>query len=130
MKNLLMSVVVIALLVSCGNAGNNGNAGVEIEEGKLNVLSFHGKKRCITCNAIEDLTREVVAELGNQDIVLKVIDIDENEELSNRYEVAFSSLILVDGERVVNLTEMAFAHAKNEPEVFKAKLKEELAKFQ
>ncbi len=101
------------------------------EAGIVQVLSFHGKKRCITCNAIERLTREVVAEMNSEMVNLKVVDIslDENEELANKYEVTWSSLILDNGATKNDITQMAFRYAKNEPEVFKEKLKEAISKM-
>lgn len=106
---------------------------------RVEVLYFHGKQRCITCNAIERLTKEALAqnfasELKSGSVVLKVIDISkkENAALANRYEVSWSSLYVnrwAGGkEQVNNLTEFSFGNAKNSPEKFKsgvvAKVKE------
>ncbi len=128
MKHIIISLALIFAFISCANTSKNEEAtSVQIEEGTLHILSFHNKKRCITCNAIETLTREVVAELNNPKIVLRVMEISENEDVANEYEVSWSSLILDNGTSSNNITQMAFQHAKNEPEIFKAKLKEEIS---
>ncbi len=123
--------------MSCNNTAPNSekaeaaNNKEGIAEGTLKVMTFHAKQRCITCEAIEKLTSEVVAELNNSKIMLEVIDISDaaKEAIADKYEVAWTSLILDNGKKVNNLTEMAFKHAKNEPEVFKQNLKTEINKY-
>lgn len=99
----------------------------------VQVLYFHGKQRCLTCNAIEKevkhlLTSEFSTELNNKAIDFRIIDISkpENEQLVNRYEISWSSLLINDwsnGTEIVNnLTEFAFAKARNNPEEFRKQL--------
>ncbi len=134
-------VTASALLASCGAAGSkkadstDGKAAVEtksdvIAEGVVKVYSFHTNKRCITCQSIEKLTREVVAEMANDKIELEVINISDswNEKIADKYEVTWSSLVLDNGKQANNLTEMAFAYAKNKPEEFKKNLKDQITK--
>ena len=52
------------------------------------------------------------------------MDISKEEALAERYEVSWSSLILVDydksgKESAINLTEFAFGNARNAPDKFK-----------
>ena len=134
-KSITLMMLVIAL-VSCGTKGAKQNANNEtktesrIADGTLKLYSFHTNQRCITCRAIEKLTREVVAEMANDKIQLEVINISEkwNESIAEKYEVTWTSLIADNGTRN-DLTKMGFSYAKNQPEVFKAKLKEELTKM-
>lgn len=104
---------------------------------RVEVLYFHGKKRCATCMAIEKNTKDVVEEqfadeLGNGTVVFRIIDISdpENEEIAEKYEVTWSSLFVSrwkDGkETYENLTEYAFANARTSPETFKSGLTEKI----
>lgn len=104
---------------------------------RVEVLYFHGKKRCATCMAIEKNTKEVVEEqfadeLGNGTVVFRIIDISdpENEEIAEKYEVTWSSLFVSrwkDGkETYENLTEYAFANARTSPDTFKSGLTEKI----
>ena len=102
----------------------------------VEVLCFHSKQRCVTCRAIESLTKEVLDsyyanEQSTGNVVFKVIDISqkENDKIANKYKVTWSSLILDKGGNVENLTKMAFSYAKNRPEIFKSKLKASLDKM-
>lgn len=98
-------------------AGNHPVAYVE-------VLYFHGKVRCQTCNDIEASTSQVVKslfakELKNRQLVYRVVDISQqrNKSLARKYQVSWSSLILVrhhaGKEKTVNLTTYAFSHISN-----------------
>lgn len=131
MRRLLFLCSVALFLVACGGASNSNK---QISEGAVQadvteVLYFHGKKRCITCNAIERLTKEVIDSLADEKVVMKIVDISEpeGETIADKYEVTWSSLILDRGGKVENLTDMGFGYAKNQPEAFKAKLVEAIA---
>ena len=137
-KAILLTAIAAITLTACGASGTKSKdkqaAATEqaaIEQGTLRVYSFHGDQRCITCRAIEKLAKEVVAELKNDNIDLKVINISDkaNEALADKYEVTWSSLVLDNGKTANNVTEMAFSYAKNQPDVFKKNLKAEIAKL-
>nr|WP_081981617.1 nitrophenyl compound nitroreductase subunit ArsF family protein [Alistipes sp. ZOR0009] len=107
--------------------------GKSAQSNRVEVLYFHGKQRCMTCNAIEKLSREVVQtsfanEVKKGTLVFKVVDISkpENEKLADSYEVTWSSLFVNSWrggkESRKNMTEYAFSYAKNSPDVFKAGL--------
>ena len=81
----------------------------------VQVLYFHGKQRCATCTAIERLTREVIDSIGSEKVVLRIIDIAENEALADRYQAGWSALILDRNGRVENLTAWDSAMPKTSP---------------
>ena len=135
---LLLLTTATLLFVACGQkTTTEKTAEHETLENGVEVLYFHGKQRCVTCNAIERLTREVIEEnfaeeFKNGTIVFHVIDfsLPENEALADDYEVAFSSLFVtkwINGVSIkTNMTDFAFSYAKNQPEAFKKGLKEKL----
>lgn len=141
MKKLLFVLVVFLGLVGCGNnqrAGSAGEvAGNDAPKDGVEVLYFHGKQRCITCNAIEKLTQEVVEQnfaqpLNEGKITFQSIDLStpEGEKLADKYEVTWSSLFINQWqngkETRNNFTDFGFSHAKGSPEVFKAGVKKKI----
>ncbi|HCO66996.1 MAG TPA: hypothetical protein DIT04_04450, partial [Dysgonomonas sp.] len=58
------------------------------------------------------------------------VNIDEatNKDLVEKYEIAFSSLLIAKGENSTDLTEQAFANAVNSPDVLTNLIKEEVNK--
>lgn len=126
-------------LAACGrNQNANVQAAAQTEqEDAVEVLYFHGKQRCITCNAIERLTKEVIEQdfaqqLKDGEIIFKVIDIStkEGEKIADAYEVTWSSLYInkwQDGkESRNNMTDFGFSYAKGSPDVFKAGVKKKI----
>lgn len=139
MKRILFVLLAIIILISCGNSpSTNGPETTKTHQAEsIEVLYFHGKQRCVTCNAIEKLTKEVVEKdfaepLKNGKVVFKVIDIStkEGEKIADKYEVTWSSLYInqwKDGKEVTNnMTDLGFSHAKGFPEVFKAGVKKKI----
>ena len=116
MKKILFVLLAIIGLTSCGN-NQNANAQTSTKAAQkeyVEVLYFHGKQRCVTCNAIEKLTKEVVEkdfaeQLKNGKVVFKVIDISTNE-----------------GEKIADMTDFGFSYAKGSPDVFKAGVKKKI----
>lgn len=141
MEKLAIILVAAFCLVSCGiDSGNSkqnseSTAAAETVQqpaaDNVSVLYFHSKQRCITCRAIEKCAREVVAGMDPSQVEMRVIDIsdDANSEIVEKYEVAWSSLILERGEQSTDLTDMAFRYAKNNPEEFNTLLKGEITKM-
>ncbi len=130
MRKTLMIIGIALSIISCGESKIKNEAIIEKQENKtsVEVLYFHGKQRCATCVAIEENTKQVIEErfseqIATGELVFKTIDINENETLADKYEITWSSLILVDNENekeiVEDLTNFAFTNALNSPEEFK-----------
>ena len=93
-------LLAAALLYACG--GSRHRVTVEaVADDCVQVLYFHGKQRCATCTAIERLTREVIDSIGSEKVVLRIIDIAENEALADRYQAGWSALILDRNGRII-----------------------------
>ena len=89
------------------------------------------------CAAIEKNTKETMEtlfadELKDGSLVFKSIDISqtENEEITNKYEVTWSSLFITKWKNgkdsTENLTEYAFAKALSAPDTFKANVTQKI----
>ncbi|MCM1150970.1 MAG: nitrophenyl compound nitroreductase subunit ArsF family protein [Alistipes sp.] len=137
-KGFLLGTMCLVLF-ACGNRTTN-NANDEAarnEKDRVEILYFHGKQRCATCKAIEANAKEAIDarfadELKRGDVVFRIVDISrpENERIAEKYEVTWSSLILVKHaggkEQVENLTEFAFGNARTAPEEFKKAVAEKV----
>ena len=134
---LTLSLTFCLTLVACqkdtskdSNAEAVAQAQKQEVKNRVEVLYFHGKQRCATCLAIEKNGREAIEshfadEIKSGKVVFKVIDISkpENEALAEKYEIAWSSLIVSawkdDNETYEDLTDFAFSNARNAPDDFK-----------
>lgn len=128
-----MKVITIALLFmsivlsACAQTDSPKTVSTAESDG-IEVLYFHGKQRCATCIAIERQTKQAVEELSDNRLTMRTIDISkkENESIVEKYEVAWSSLIVVKGDNVLNLTDLGFSLARNNPDGFRERLKSEI----
>lgn len=103
----------------------------------VQVYYFHGKQRCSTCNAIEQRATEVVNTLCDSTLTFTVVDLStaEGAAVAANFEVASSALVLCqwrNGQPVqhIDLTNMAFASARSNPDKFKQSLTDEIRKLQ
>lgn len=126
MKRLLPWIGLLALLV-CSWAFAQAVA----QTGqKLDVYYFHSQRRCPTCLAIEKETRRVLedsfkAEMEAGALKLTVLNLEkaESQPLAQWFEIWDSSLLLVDAQgQKIDLSPMAFASARKQPEQFREQL--------
>lgn len=122
MKRVLLMLTLCvggACLAGCDaqNKSSDGDGKRDVVE----VLYFHGTQRCKSCVEAERIVQSVLAEQYTEAIEqgklrYRTIDIINDEDIANEYEVVWSSLILVDydtnGERIIeDLTDVAFLNA-------------------
>lgn len=132
MKKVLLALIAIIALTSCGNSqkSKTQSSTQTNQQDAVEVIYFHGKQRCVTCNAIEKSTKEVLdkefaEQMKDGKVVFKIIDIstEEGEEIADKYEVTWSSLFInqwKDGKETKNnMTEFGFSYADGSPDVFK-----------
>lgn len=137
-KSILISFIAILLIACGGNTKKNkeqtGETKIEstADASVVNVYYFHGKQRCKTCIAVEEVTKQTVQELfaGNPNVQFVEVNISDkqHEALVEKYEVTWNALIIAKGNNSVELTQQAFANAVNNPEVLSRLITEEVNK--
>lgn len=139
MKSLRIVVMALCMIVGVVSfaQGKSTQAAKAANGNVVEVMYFHGKQRCVTCLAIEKLTKEVVEkdfakEVKQGKVRYREIDIstDEGEKIADRYEVTWSSLFVNQwkGKKETrnNMTKFGFANARKEPDAFKAGLRDKI----
>lgn len=128
MKVIAIALLFMSIVLSACAQTDSPKAVPTAESDGIEVLYFHGKQRCATCIAIEKQTKQAVEELGDNRLTMRTIDISkkENESIVEKYEVAWSSLIVVKDGNVLNLTDLGFSLARNNPDGFRERLKSEI----
>ena len=133
MKRILYLAIIAILgmqMYAC-NSGTTQNQTTEnkISANKVEVYYFHHTRRCATCQAVEDVSKIALEELyaeqiKNGKLAFTTVNIDkeENSELAESLEVSGQSLIIVLGDKKVDITNEAFMHARSNPEKLKEKL--------
>jgi ABC-type Zn uptake system ZnuABC Zn-binding protein ZnuA len=130
LKVLLIPFVLTLVLIGCKAKTENQNS--ELNETKVTVYYFHGEQRCPTCIAVGDVSSELVKTkyADNKDVSFIEVNFStkDGEAIADKYEIAVSSLLVVSGEKVCDLTNDAFSYAKTNPEKLKQILEDEINK--
>ncbi len=130
-KHLIYLFILLLSLPSCNsktNSSSSENEGVNtiVSPDKATVYYFHATRRCATCEAVEKVSKETLAEFYGQDVPFVSINRDENknEALVKHYKVNGQTLLVVKNKQSINLTNNAFLNARTNPDKLKSKLKE------
>jgi len=94
------------------------------------VYYFHFTRRCATCQAVEAESQKAVASLypaqfKSGKITFKSINLDENDSktLATKCNVEGQSLLILSGNKRLDLTEQGFMYARSNPDKLKQALK-------
>jgi hypothetical protein len=125
MKALLLTVFLF--ISGVGIAGAQPNAKISGVE----VYYFHATNRCVTCEAVESVTREALKQYFGEQITLQSINRDENKDnpLIEKHQISGQTLLVIKGDKAVNLTNFAFMNARTKPDKLKQKIKETIEKM-
>lgn len=128
---LLTLILVSVLIVSCGESDKSKDEldeNVVFGEAKVEVYYFHGERRCPNCNAIENVAKVFVNDnyKNNEDVKFFTINFDkkENREISKKYDISMSSLVIASGDSFMDLTIDAFQYAMTNPDYLKSEMKD------
>jgi hypothetical protein len=125
-------MLVFAVTAQCCNGSSADNSTSEKEvlsenqdTSQVKVYYFHATRRCATCNAVEETTKEALAEYYGDKVSFESINREEEKDnaLVKQYEISGSTLLIINGDKKVDLTNDGFLNARTNPEKFKSKLK-------
>ena len=140
MKTLKTIIFTFLILISC----DNGNQKKPVEQFQTQeqaqtvdtnvyVYYFHTKLRCKACVAVESVARQTIADnfAGNDNVKYVEVKIDDagDEQLIEKYRVAWNTLLITKGDQKINITNDAFAWAENSPEVLTEQIMTEVNNF-
>ena len=127
---LFMGTVAVSAQQSNGaTAENSTKSKVTFAEtqktGEVKAYYFHGNVRCVTCEAVEKVSKEAIAAYYGDKVSFESINREEekNKTLVAKYKVSGTALLIVNGDKKVDLTNDAFLNARTKPEKLKSTLK-------
>jgi hypothetical protein len=105
------------------------NPGSEIGEDVIKVYYFHFTRRCATCQAVEDETRSALENLYPDQIksgriIFESLNLEEpsGETQAAKLQVAGQALLVVKGDKKIDLTDEGFLYARANPEKLRDKI--------
>ena len=135
MKRIIGLLFLLAMttgIFSCNtNTSKTSGGSSSIETAKnITVYYFHFTRRCMTCNNVEKVSREAVetqfaTQVKNGEITFRSVNLDEKEgeAIGAKYKIEGQTLIVISGDKRVDLTDKGFLYANDSPEKLKAEIK-------
>jgi len=123
MKTLpFLAILSLFLNCSCSGQSNVDSEKVSIsQESDIEVYYFHYTRRCVTCQAVETVSSEAVNELYGDRVPFAGYNLDETDGKEKAQELGVSgqTLLIVSGDKKINITNEGFMYARNNPEKLK-----------
>ena len=127
MKKNLAVIFTLFLLISSfiGNAQSAQKANQIPAPNKIEAYYFHLSSRCVTCKAVEAEAKKNLESLYGDKVTFQAINLEEdaNNALAAKLKISGQTLLIVKGNKQINLTNEGFMYALNNPEKFKTILK-------
>jgi hypothetical protein len=135
MKKLINLSIALVAFFSFAEAkmmatGNTELLAFDPGESKVEVYYFHYTRRCATCNAVEDETLKAIEknfadQMKNGNITFLSVNIEDknNASLMEDLNVSGQSLIFVNGDKKIDITNDAFMNARTKTEKFHNQVK-------
>ncbi|MDD2382137.1 MAG: nitrophenyl compound nitroreductase subunit ArsF family protein [Mariniphaga sp.] len=131
MKNLKVLFLGFILLAGSSffaatNAKNRSNQ--DEKKTEVNVYYFHTNIRCVTCRAVESETKKNVEELFGNKVRFTAVNLDDeaSEPKGKELGVKGTGLLVIKGDKKIELTAQGFMYARTNPEKFRQIMKEKI----
>ena len=120
MKTLKSIVVLLFLAPVFAFSQNNST--------KIEAYYFHNATRCTTCKTVEAEAKADLKELYGDKVTFQALNLEEKSTnaIAKKLKVSGQTLLVVKGDKQVNLTNEGFLYAVTDPDKFKAKIKEKV----
>jgi ABC-type Fe3+-hydroxamate transport system substrate-binding protein len=136
MKKVTLILTIALAFAGCNQTAKKADsstvAEITADPSVVNVFYFHGKQRCKTCVAVQDVTKETIEKsfADNEKVVFHEINTSEkaNDALCEKYEISWNALIIAKGEDFIEITDQAFATAVGNPQMLEDLIKTEVNK--
>jgi hypothetical protein len=116
----------VLVLLACSFIALTSLAEEKNDLSGIEVYYFHYSRRCVTCQAVEAVAQDALIDFYEGKIVLKSVNLDDkaNSALAKKLGVKGQSLLIVKGDKKIDLTNEGFLNARSNPDKVARKIKE------
>lgn len=128
-KGLLLAILVVGISFSCSEQIQKDENKISVSKtDKVEVYYFHYSRRCATCNAVESVSKETIADFYGDKVTFTSYNLDEEagETKGKGLEVSGQTLLIVGSDTIIDITNEGFMNARNNPDKLKAIIKEKI----
>ena len=95
---------------------------------KVEAYYFHNSARCVTCKTVESEAKTDLESLYGGEVIFKALNLedDSTKPIAKQLKVSGQTLLLVKGDKKINITNEGFMYARTNPAKFKSIIKEKV----
>ncbi len=110
------------------SAQTTGKATNKSDSGSIEAYYFHNASRCVTCKAVESEAKGNLESLYGKKVTFKALNLEEDatKPIAEKLEISGQTLLIVKGNKKINLTNEGFMYARTNPAKFKQIIKEKV----
>jgi len=128
-----VKIVIAALMLVIINAGfsqypSGEETALNESSSVISVYYFHFNARCATCRAIESEAELDVKLLFGDDVIFASFNLDKPDGEAKGKDLGVNSqaLLVVKGDKKIDLTKEGFLYARTDPDKFKEIIEEKI----
>jgi hypothetical protein len=128
--NVILSLIFfVGLSISCNAQPEKKSIKSDLAVAEsVEVFYFHNTRRCVTCQAVETESKDIVKELYSDEVAFSAFNLEEKDgkEMAGKLGVSGQTLLIVSGDTRINITNEGFMNARTNPEKLKQIMKEKI----
>lgn len=128
MKRIFLIGVAILMVMFTGscNAKSTDKQATTATSENVEAYYFHFTSRCVTCLAVEAEAQKDLLDLYGNKVIFRSINLDDpsSKQIAEKLQAPGQALLIVKGNKIINLTNEGFLYARKNPAKFKSVIKE------
>ncbi|QZE15729.1 nitrophenyl compound nitroreductase subunit ArsF family protein [Halosquirtibacter laminarini] len=114
----------VAVKEKRAEAGCGGCSSAQKSDAPVKVYYFHATRRCATCQAVEKVSKEAIKNAFGEKVTFISVnkDTEKDNPMIEKYHISGQKLLVIQGDKVEDLTNLAFMNARTHPEKLESKL--------
>ena len=128
-KNILLSFSLIMLIAGLTCFAQPAKKAIQMStSAKVEAYYFHNTSRCVTCKAVESEAKANLENLYGNKVSFKALNLEDNanKAVAEKLQISGQTLLLVKGDKKINITNEGFMYARTNPAKFKSIIKEKV----
>ena len=119
---VLFFFMIAGIVSSCNAQGSQDDKQTQVKEvDRVEVYYFHMTRRCVTCKAVENISKQAVQTMDKTNVRFTGYNIEkpEGKKMAKKLNVSGQALLIVGGNQKINITREGFMFARTKPEKLK-----------
>ncbi|OFX61630.1 MAG: hypothetical protein A2066_16345 [Bacteroidetes bacterium GWB2_41_8] len=131
MKKIQLFSISIVLLMSSFICNAQTQKKEATAATQIEAYYFHNASRCVTCKTVEAEAKADLESLYGSQVTFKALNLEApaTKPIAKKLDVSGQTLLVVKGNKKVNLTNEGFMYARTNPKKFKSIIKEKVDKL-